>query len=93
MTLQMGMSREDRDPSDVLSAFALKEYERLQMEAPPLSGDSIKLFKSTFKNSEQSIPDIAEDKFVIYIERPDAKKEKPKLLTDIVIETESNSAI
>ena len=93
MSLQMGMSREDRDPSDVLSAFALKEYERLQMEAPPLSGDSIKLFKSTFKNSEQSVPDIAEDKFVIYIERPDAKKEKPKLLTDIVIETESNSAI
>ena len=32
ITLQMNMSREDRDPSDVLCAYALKEYERLQQE-------------------------------------------------------------
>ena len=32
VTLQMGMTREDRDPADILSAYALKEYERLQQE-------------------------------------------------------------
>ena len=41
MTLQLGMSREDRDPADVLTTWALKEYERLQQEAPPIGGDSI----------------------------------------------------
>jgi|TARA_B110000483_G_scaffold203253_1_gene245422 hypothetical protein len=70
VTLQMNMSREDRDPSDVLTAYALKEYERLQQEAPPLTGDSIKAFKSKFSNKEQAIPDIAEDKFVIHVTRP-----------------------
>ena len=67
MTLQMGMSREDRDPAEVLTAWALKEYERLQLEAPPLNGDSINLFKNKFKNSEQSYPDVAEDAFIINI--------------------------
>ena len=66
----MNMSREDRDPSDVLTAYALKEYERLQQEAPPLTGNSIKAFKSKFSNKEQAIPDIAEDKFVIHVTRP-----------------------
>tara|TARA_B110000444_G_scaffold158224_2_gene147916 strand:+ start:3579 stop:4304 length:726 start_codon:yes stop_codon:yes gene_type:complete len=70
VTLQMNMSREDRDPSDVLTAYALKEYERLQQEAPPLTGNSIKAFKSKFSNKEQAIPDIAEDKFVIHVTRP-----------------------
>ena len=93
MTLQMGMSREDRDPADVLSAYALKEYERLQTEAPPLSGDSIKLFKQTFKSSEQSIPDIAEDKFVIYVERPGNKTKNPTYVNDVVIATESHSPV
>tara|TARA_X000000368_G_scaffold345389_2_gene284487 strand:- start:1049 stop:1783 length:735 start_codon:yes stop_codon:yes gene_type:complete len=70
ITLQMNMSREDRDPSDVLCAYALKEYERLQLESPPLSGDSIKSFKAKFLNGEQAVPDVAEDKFVIHITRP-----------------------
>ena len=70
ITLQMNMSREDRDPSDVLCAYALKEYERLQQESPPLSGDSIKSFKAKFSNGEQAVPDVAEDKFVIHITRP-----------------------
>ena len=61
------MSREDRDPADVLSAWALKEFERLQMEAPPLSGNSVTLFKDKFKNSTQAVPDVAEDEFIIYV--------------------------
>ena len=70
MTLQMGMSREDRDPADVLTSWALKEYERLQQEAPNLSGKSIALFKKTFTNKDQAVPDIAEDEFVIKVYKP-----------------------
>lgn len=67
MTLQMSMSREDRDPADVLSNWALKEYERLQQEAPNIDGKSISIFKKKFSNNEQAVPDIAEDKFVIKV--------------------------
>jgi len=67
MVLQMGMSREDRDPADVLSAWALKEYERLQQEAPPIGGSSVALFKKKFTDPNQCIPDVAEDKFVITV--------------------------
>jgi hypothetical protein len=75
MTLQMGMSREDRLPSDQLSEHALKEYERLQQDAPPIGGDAIKLYKNTFKNSKQAIPDICEDEFEIKIYGTDDKKD------------------
>ena len=67
MTLQLGMSREDRDSADVLSNWALKEYERLQQEAPGLSGDSVSAFKKKFNNGIQSFPDIAEDEYVIHV--------------------------
>lgn len=77
MTLQMGMSREDRDPSDVLTTWALKEYERLQQEAPTLSGKSVALFKKTFKNENQAVPDIAEDEFIIKVYKPMDTEEVP----------------
>ena len=67
MVLQMGMSREDRVPADELSAWALKEFERLQQDAPPLGGNAINAFKKTFKNPHQAIPDVCEDEFVIQI--------------------------
>jgi hypothetical protein len=70
MTLQLGMSREDRDPADVLTSWALKEYERLQQEAPPIGGKSIALFNSKFDKKIQAIPDVAEDKFVIKVYNP-----------------------
>jgi len=43
MTLQMGMSPEDRVPADQLSEYSLKEYERLMTEAPSLSQKSSKI--------------------------------------------------
>lgn len=70
MTLQLGMSREDRDPADVLTTWALKEYERLQQEAPNLGGGSVALFKKTFTNEKQAIPDVAEDEFIIKVYKP-----------------------
>jgi hypothetical protein len=67
MTLQMSMSRADRDSADILTSWALKEYERLQQEAPIIENHSIDVFKNKFKNSKQTIPDVAEDKFIITI--------------------------
>jgi len=67
MTLQMGMSRADRVPADELSTWALKEYERLQQDAPPLGGGPIEAFKKLFKDSPQSVPDVCEDQFLIHV--------------------------
>tara|TARA_Y100000389_G_scaffold43904_1_gene38607 strand:+ start:4562 stop:5239 length:678 start_codon:yes stop_codon:yes gene_type:complete len=67
ISLQLGMTREDRDSADNLCIWALKEYERLQQEAPPILNESISIFKSTFTNELQSIPDIAEDEYIINI--------------------------
>ena len=76
MTLQMGMSRFDRNPSDVLTTWALEEYERLQQDAPSISGKSITLFKNNFKGKGQCFPDVAEDHFIINIYKEDTEKEE-----------------
>ena len=67
ITLQLGMSREDRESADKLSNWALKEYERLQQEAPPILNESVKQFKVTFTSDLQAIPDIAEEEYIINI--------------------------
>lgn len=67
ITLQMGMSREDRRPSDELSEWALKEYERLQQEALPLRGADVQLYKKTFKGSNQAMPDNCRTDYSIKI--------------------------
>ena len=69
MTLQMALSRGDRLPSDQLSEFALKEYERMQQDAPPLGGAQVSLFKKVFKDANQAVPDVCEDEFNIKIFR------------------------
>lgn len=84
ITMQMNMSREDRDPADVLTVYALKEYERLQQEAPPVSGSSIKAFKDKFTNTEQAIPDVAEDKFVIHVTKPQIMENEIKI-NDVLV--------
>ena len=97
MTLQLGMSREDRDPPDALSSWALKEYERLQQEAPGIGGNSINVFKNKFNKDEQSFPDVAEDKFTIKVYKPQEMIVVPELvetkgvntdkeLTNVVVE-------
>ena len=70
MTLQMNLTREDRLSSNQLSEQLLKEYERLQQEAPPLGGAQIELFRKTFADSDQAVPDICEKKFNIKIYKP-----------------------
>jgi hypothetical protein len=86
MTLQLGMSREDRDPADVLTTWALKEYERLQQEAPSIGGPSIILFNQKFDKKTQAIPDVAEDKFVINVFNPN----KPVKASDIELVSSTN---
>ena len=81
--LQMGMSREDRRPSDELFEYALKEYERLQQEALPLRGADVALYKKTFKNSTQAMPDNCKTDYCIKIynrspyEPPDVELANP----------------
>ena len=70
MTLQMTLTREDRLPSDQLAEYALKEYERLQQEAPPLGGAQVALYKNTFSKSSQATPDVCEDEFLINVYKP-----------------------
>lgn len=67
ITLQMGMSREDRRPSDELSEWALKEYERLQQEALPLREADVSLYKRIFKDSSQAMPDNCRTDYSIKI--------------------------
>tara|TARA_B100000287_G_scaffold314441_1_gene297896 strand:+ start:777 stop:1439 length:663 start_codon:yes stop_codon:yes gene_type:complete len=74
VTLQMGMSREDRRPSDELFEWSLKEYERLQQEALPLRGADISAYKSTFKNSKQAVPDNCKTDYTIDIFNRNSKK-------------------
>ena len=92
MTLQMGMSREDRVPADELSSWALKEYERLQQDAPPLGGGPVQEFKKVFKDSSQSVPDVCEDKFIIYVYEKEKEKNKTKnnKFSEVEIDTTSN---
>lgn len=63
----MGMSREDRRPSDELFEWSLKEYERLQQEALPLRGADIAAYKKTFKGSKQAMPDNCRNEYSIKI--------------------------
>ena len=67
ITLQMGMSREDRRPSDELAEFALKEYERLQQGALPLRDEDVKLYKKNFSKSTGASPDICSNDLSIPI--------------------------
>ena len=76
MTLQLGMTREDREPADVLSSWTLAEYERLQQEAPNIGGTSISLFKSKFNKDLQAFPDVAEDAFVINVYKENAEDDE-----------------
>ncbi len=67
ITLQMGMSREDRRPSDELFEWSLKEYERLQLEALPLRGADIIAYRKAFKGSKQAMPDNCRSNYEIKI--------------------------
>lgn len=66
MILELGMSREDRQPADTLSQWAKQEFDRLLKEAPTIPGEVIEAYKSKHKNDENK-PDITLDKFTIEV--------------------------
>lgn len=95
MTLQLNLTREDRQPSDQLSEYALKEYERLQQESPPLGGAQVAIFRKTFKDSSQAVPDVCERTFDIRVYRPPDIKEVEITSTksnNVEVDIESNSS-
>ena len=55
----------------------------------------VKLFKSTFKDSKQSIPDVVEDKFIINIYEPPpfipGKKEDKVEVTEVTVKVKEES--
>ena len=73
MTLELGMGREDRRPSDEVCGWASKEYDRMQQDAPSIGGGVVSAFRQAFRDSK-NIPDVAETKFEIKIYGRDDKE-------------------
>ena len=73
MSMEMGMSREDRRPADALRELVTHEFDRLQMEAPSIGGGVISAWNEAFPNVENE-PDICEDEFIIKIDGRLAEK-------------------
>lgn len=64
--LELGMSREDRQPSDVLSTWAKNEIDRLLKEAPAISKKVVEHYRHKHADDINK-PDILLDDFVIDI--------------------------
>lgn len=73
MTLELGMGREERRPADEVTGWASKEYDRMQQEAPSLSGEVVIAFRDSF-NGAKNVPDVAENNFEIKIYGRDDKE-------------------
>jgi hypothetical protein len=57
---QMCMYRRDRNNATIYVASVLKQYDSLIVKGPEISQRIISQFKNTFKNSDISLPDIAD---------------------------------
>ena len=64
--LQLSMSREERQPADILTDWACTEYDRLQKDAPNVMEFVINEYKDKHK-SDKNKPDIVTDDFVINV--------------------------
>ena len=69
MVLQLGLSPSDRMPSDKLCDYVLKEYERMQQDARPISSREISMFKAKFDSKVQAFPDICETDYAVKVFR------------------------
>tara|TARA_B110000483_G_scaffold239444_1_gene317952 strand:+ start:144 stop:569 length:426 start_codon:yes stop_codon:yes gene_type:complete len=64
--LQLSMSREERQPADILTDWASTEYDRLQKESPSLPGIIVDEYKLVHKDVFNK-PDVVTEEFVISI--------------------------
>lgn len=57
---QMCMFRRDRENATNYVSNCLKQYDTLIMNSPDINSHVVKMFKKTFKNTDISLPDIAD---------------------------------
>ena len=74
MTIELGLSREDRMSSEELSRWAKNEYDRIQNEAPSVPGPIIAEYKKKH-SSQRNLPDVASDSCEINIYGRDTTNE------------------
>lgn len=67
IALQLGMRRENRMSSEQIGDWALREYERIQQEAPEIQEHIIEEFKRTFDSSVTTYPDILKYNYTIEV--------------------------
>ena len=65
--LQLVLKREDRVSINDFLNWAIKEYEKLQQEAPIINENTITEFKENFKQYSCAKPDICESDYIIQI--------------------------
>lgn len=66
MTVELGLSREDRMNSDELTRWAKAEYDRIQKEAPSVPGKILNEYMTIYKDNRNN-PDIVSTHFEIKI--------------------------
>jgi len=78
---QMCMYRKDRNNATKYMADILKRYDTLIVNGPDITNSVLKKFKETFKNSDISVPDIADkiQKIEIISEPPPVAQKSTKI--------------
>ena len=67
MTVELGMSREDRMSADELIRWAKHEYDRIQWDSPPVPAPVLKTFKENHGTTKNNLPDIVNNFYEIKI--------------------------
>jgi hypothetical protein len=66
MSLELGVSRAERRPCPEILSWARLEFDRLQLDAPPINGEIISQFNKIFSQIPNK-PDIVSDNFHVEI--------------------------
>ena len=66
MCLELGVARAERRPCPEILAWARMEFDRLQLDAPTISGDVISQFNKSFSTIPNK-PDVVSDNFDVEI--------------------------
>lgn len=68
MTVELGLSREDRMNSEELTRWAKSEYDRIQNDAPSVPGPIVAQYQKSHQDNRNQ-PDVVNTKFEIKINR------------------------